>query len=259
MNRKLFLLIALLACLALPLGHLAAQDSAAADPSAPDAADFLPDEPNDTFTTATPWSDFWDIADFYYPSYRHDGYFLTAADVDYYAFQSDAIYWDNEGVFTAIDIDPLNYDIPTTLRVELALFDAAHNLVAEDVDCESGGAAIWKPNAPAGNYFIRVRPCAGTHDANQPYKVDANMVVPYDVAEVEPNDMKAQATPIAYGQMVGGTFEDDYPCDQDWFRFEGRAGDRMPAWFMSGVFDANGIQYDVLPVDGVYYLLISSR
>ena len=46
MNRKLFLLVVLLACLALPLGHLAAQE-----PAAPQAAE---SEPNDTIATADP-------------------------------------------------------------------------------------------------------------------------------------------------------------------------------------------------------------
>ena len=87
MKRKLHLFLALMACLALPLAA-AAQDSppvdvAAMDPSAPDAADFLPDEPNETFATATPLTE----------ALAYN-YFLTPTDVDFYAFQTHSpVVW----------------------------------------------------------------------------------------------------------------------------------------------------------------------
>ena len=264
MKRKLYLFIALLACLALPLAA-AAQDSAPPDVSAPDAADFLPDEPNDTFATATPLSDVWGQ---FSPDYLvRDAYFLTPGDVDYYSFESDG------GLEVHVVIDSLiSYDTPTTLRVELALFNAAQSLVAEDTTCASEHLGFVDYDAPASDYFLRVRPCAGTYDANQPYTIHGDIVVPHDLTEAEPNNTLAQATPISYGQIVSGVYETngDY-CASDWFRFEGRAGDTLrflDQWMsdeqvgLGYLYDAAGNYLNgtmVLPADGTYYLKLLSH
>jgi hypothetical protein len=263
MKTKLYLFIALLACLALPLAA-AAQDSAPPDVSAPDAADFLDGEPNDTFATAAPLTP--SGGGYLWADSRH-GYFLTPADVDFYAFQTDA-----EGVVLSVIIDG---DLPIPLRVEMALFDATHNLLAEDTTCSSDSTIFGDENAPPGSYFLRVRPCAGTYDANQPYRIldyYGTIVSPADLTEVEPNDTLAQATPITYGQIVAGDFEyNTGDCAADWFRFQGRAGDTLRFLDyrnndyqvgLGHLYDAAGNYLPetvVLPADGTYYLKLLSK
>ncbi len=259
MKRKLHLFLALMACLALPLAA-AAQDSppvdvAAMDPSAPDAADFLPDEPNETFATATPLTE----------ALAYN-YFLTPTDVDFYAFQTHSpVVW-----LIILIQPPVSEEVPVTLRVQVALFDADHNLLAEDTSCSSTYVNLKDLNAPAGSYFLRVRPCAGTHDANQPYHVADyydTIFVPYDAAEVEPNDTRAQATLIGLGQIVSGQYEyNSGNCASDWFRFQGRAGDTLrfldyrnndEQTGLGHLYDAAGNYLPetiVLPADGTYYL-----
>ncbi len=78
----------------------------------------------------------------------------------------------------------------------------------------------------------------------------------------EPNNTLATATDVVFGPLLAVT--GDYPCDIDWFRFQGRAGDVLakltediadPSTFL---YDADGDFVDgpVLPADGTYYLEI---
>lgn len=80
----------------------------------------------------------------------------------------------------------------------------------------------------------------------------------------EPNDSMATAVSVQPTQTVQGVF--DYPCDNDWYVFQGRAGDVFPIIYSTPqfwdeppyyVFDAGGNRMDginVLPADGTYYL-----
>lgn len=94
---------------------------------------------------------------------------------------------------------------------------------------------------------------------------------PNDIDENEPNDTLAQATPIAYGQIVHGVYETDgNNCASDWFRFQGRAGDTLryldfrnddEQVGLGHLYDANGNYLPetmVLPADGTYYLRLLS-
>ena len=162
MKRKLYLFIALLACLALPLAA-AAQDSAPTDVSAPDAADFLPDEPNDTFATATPFG-----GDRIYD--RTLGTFLTAADVDYYILHFDALpkYWHLISISPDANVQPVQ-------RVQAALYDAARTLVAENTTCELQGVDFYleELGVTTGDYFVRVWPCPGPVNVDVRYEINA--------------------------------------------------------------------------------------
>ena len=249
MNRKLILFIALVACLALPLGHLAAQEPT--PPAA--AAPFMPpNEPNETFATAAPL-----------PVFPFRGYFHTANDVDFYRFTIEtAVEWD------AVVI--VSYDF-AVLRVELALYSANQTLLAQDVSCDSYhfGAHIRATLSP-GDYFLRVRPCAGTLNVDDSYSL-YDSALRGNVVDAEPNDTLETATPVTIGQVVVASYDPlDYygPCDDDWYRFQGRAGDVFrfiePTFPyveppFARLYDANGNWLRgqiVLPADGIYYLKV---
>jgi hypothetical protein len=253
MKPKLYLFIALLACLALPLAA-AAQESAPPDVSAPDAADFIPDEPNDTFATATPFG-----GDKVYD--RTLGTFLTANDVDYYVLHLDSLpkYWHVFYISPDANAHPVQ-------RVQAALYDATYNLVAEDNTCELEGVRFY-PEAlglTPGDYFVRVWPCPGPVNVDVSYEIDASSATfPYAPNESEPNDSLATATPVEFAGYVTGAWTpaSDWVCDEDWFRFEARAGDVAHLNFggslaMGAIHDANGVALTtrVLPADGTYYL-----
>ncbi len=209
MNRKpIFLLIvALLACLALPAGWAAAEP---VEPFAIDAVSFIPGEPNDTFATAASL--------FINPDY---GYFLTPADVDYYRVElaQDTVY------SPAVSLGSI--ENPTPLRVELALFNAGQALVAQDVDC--GDPAELSVPLTAGVYYLRVRPCAGTFDIDRRYQLEAavpdDYIPPVYDSESEPNDTPAQAATVVYGALLEGHITLADPTD--YYRFTGAAGDTV--------------------------------
>lgn len=253
MNRKLYLWIVLMACLALPLAA-AAQQSAPPDVSAPDAADFMPDEPNDTFATATPLGDD--------PAYdRTLGTFLTAADVDYYVvnYAPSTPYFGNISVWPNAMADPVQ-------RVQAALYNAAHTLIVEDTTCEVDGVSFYLPdyNMMPGVYYVRVWPCPGPVNVDVTYQIlAAQATFPYAPNEGEPNDTLATATPVEFGRLVAGAWTpaSDFVCDEDWFRFNGRAGDVVDLYLAGSeaigtLHDANGAALNtlILPTDGVYYL-----
>ena len=241
MKRTMLLLVGVLSALL-----MASAGGAAAGPISPDAAapaSFIPGEPNDTFATAND---------------AFEGYLMTPADVDYLLLDLPVAYRLRPGVGIY-----RNDGKPVVLRVELALYDAAHTLLAEDADCDAT-AALPDQFVAAGVYYLRVRACAGTFDSDQVYYV-ATYSWPY---EWEPNNSRATANPFddneAAIQPAG---------DVDFYTFEGRAGE---SWFAS--LDANddentleptisllnaggtvlatggeGYLYYDLTADGVYY------
>ena len=251
MNRKLFLLIALLACLALPLGHLAAEDFS--------GAPFMQSgEPNDTFATAAP------LLPAAHGYAGQDGYIVPAADVDFYR-----VTVNEPGTLSAIALIN-DWEFPSPLRLDLALYNAAHTVLDEDTAC--GEQATVEAAVSPGDYTLRVRACPGTVDSDQVYFLHvAGVEMMADLTEEEPNDTMATANGAVIGQVVTGEFtppDPDYPCDDDWYRFDGRKGDVLrfidpPIRFadspLAWLYDAAGNRLEgqvVLPADGAYFLQV---
>ena len=209
MNRKLFLLLALAACFALPLGHLAAQG---ASPAAADASLLPYGEPNDTFATATPIVrgivSYFDSGPL--------GYFTSQSDVDFYRWTTDR----PENLVARVELYSANH--PTPLRVEVALYDAAQNLLVEDTTCAD--PARVERLVPPGDYYIRVRPCPGALDIDRAYP----LMVSGRGMEWEPNNTRATASPLKlsgdvdYGVDVYSAIS---PAgDVDFYRFQAETG-----------------------------------
>lgn len=200
MNRKLLPFVALLACLALPLGHLAAQD----DTPAPLAANFLPDgEPNDTFATASGLFDS-----------GYDGtYLMTPADVDFFRLDLTSAY----RISPQLGMNTGYYDDPAVLRAELALFNSAQTLLAQDADCDET-TVLPEMSVPAGVYYFRVRACAGAFDSDQSYGLSAYGDNARPI-EWEPNNSRATANPFDNADAAISP-----AGDVDFYRFEATAG-----------------------------------
>ena len=261
MNRKLLLLIALLACFALPLGHLAAQD---ATPAAADASLLPYGEPNDTVATATPAT-----------GYRVNGY-LTATDLDFYRWTAAR----PENLL--VEFYP--YGQPAPLRIELALFDAGQSLLQQDTTCDDSPARM-EALVPPGDYYVRVEACPGPVDQDQEYQVWLGG----QATEWEPNNSRATASPLAhtgdayFGDTVAGAISAD--SDVDFYGFQGEAGRMLNVdvwtedhalWPQVSLLDSTGavlsngqtncagnsntacLLYYTLPADGDYYLRIRS-
>jgi len=223
MNRKLIFYIALLACLALPLGHLAAQDAAPAW----SYTVIYEHEPNNTAAQANPV-----VIDAHIKGSVGD----TDA-VDFFKFAGHA--GDKIAVTNGIDLYWTNITLWRPNGTELAQVGPAH--------------AATLPSD--GNYTLRVNP--------------DNVLSSYDLYLVrlpanEPNETMATAIPATIGQTV--TVVRDYPCDIDWFRFDGRAGDVFGFTFpyhgdWPYLLDEQGnrIEGFMLPEDGVYYYVVPSH
>lgn len=196
MNRKLFLLVVLLACLALPLGHLAAQE-----PAAPQAAE---SEPNDTIATADPVALGSTTANL-----------IPFTDVDYFRLSLTA----GQRVYVA-GLEE-NYD-PSYVATRVEVYDAAGNLVAEPINNEDGwpGNHVLRFIAPAtGNFFVRV-----AYDGHDPYE-DPNVVYTLLIRNVPADEPDDSFEPVA---AVWDTTIDSSlfaPYDFDWYRVHARAGD----------------------------------
>ncbi len=248
MKRNTLLLIGVLSALMLAL-----VGGAAAEPVAPDAAapaSFIPGEPNDTFATAND---------------AFEGYLMTPADVDYLLLDLPVAYRLRPAVIIYRDDNK-----PVVLRVELALYDAAHTLLAEDADCDAT-AALPDQFVAAGVYYLRVRACAGAFDGDQVYYVDTSTYSwPY---EWEPNNSRATANPFDHGDTEAAIAP---AGDVDFFRFNGQA--REEGYLSLNPIDA-GLQLDValmaadgtvlgtassgffhytLPADGDYFFRVRS-
>ena len=184
----LLLTVVLLALLALAGG-------AAAENAAPDAYSFpIPGEPNDTFATA---------------NNAFEGYLMSPADVDFLRYELE----ERAGLQAEVEIYSESDD-PPLLRVELAVFDSAQTLLAEDANCDDV-ARTPAIDAPAGLYYLRVRPCNGYFDSDQLYRVNVDT---FEAFEREPNDSFATATPVSLGDHSYGQLPT--PADLDYFRIE---------------------------------------
>lgn len=243
MNRKLFLLfVVMLAAVVLPARWAAAEPSAT-------SSSFIPGEPNDTFDTANE---------------AYSGYLMTPADVDFLRVELGTAYRLQPHVFMYTEYN----DPPAVLRVELALYDAGQNLLAQDTNCDE---AMELPDhyVPAGLYYLRLRACAGAFDGDQLYTADL-FGYSYPI-EWEPNNSRATANPF------GGNDATIQPAgDVDFYRFEGMAGEHWYAHLWTNDDDMNPeialmnadgtvlatsgpgyLHYD-LTADGTYYFRVRS-
>lgn len=197
-----------------------------------------PNEPNDTPATATPIN---------VGEWRSQQAALVPCDEnDYYAFDAAA-----EGVIQL-------YAPPWQL------FDANLTMIAE-------GSTDWESRyvdlPAAGRYFLRVFNI--TCDPNSEESIYELYDLNITVSDPEPNDTPAQAIPISYGYGRSGWFWPSGAGDVDFYRFDGRAGDDIEvyAWVSKQLLDGQGNTiaegegnlYVTLPVDGPYYLRLSSE
>ncbi len=200
MNRKLIALVfVVLSALLLALAGGAAATSAF----------FIPDEPNDTFATATPL----------FQSNSTGGYFLTANDLDYYRFDLPS---DND-VYVDARVAGEHGNPPQP--VELRLYDASYSLIAENLTCDED-LSLSEP-LTAGTYFVLIQRCPGPHYIDNSYGLYVGwpQAVPPWPGDVEPNDTPAQAVPVAYGDDLRGWFSDTDTTD--YYKFAGQAGDQI--------------------------------
>ena len=217
MNRKLLLFIALLACLALPLGHLAAQGEALPAPNW-SYTSVQETEPNDTPAQANNAA----------IDNRLAGSVGGSVDpIDYFKFTGQA-----GTKIAVVEHRPYGYFVTdvTLLRpngTELAV----------------NGPSRWVTLPTNGVYTLGI-------DAPTSYGYWVYLV---RLTGDEPNETLETALPAVIGQTVEMTI--DYPCDLDLYRFQGRAGDVFQEG--SNVLDSSGHSFDagpfILPADGVYY------
>lgn len=196
MIRKLILLIAFLACLALPLGHLAAQE-----PAAPQAAE---SEPNDTIATADPVA-----------LGNTTASLIPFTDTDYFRLSLNA----GQRVYVA-GLEE-NYD-PSYVATRVEVYDAAGNLVAEPTNNEDGwpGNHVLRFIAPAtGNFFVRV-----TYDGHDPYE-DPNLVYTLLIRNVPADEPDDSFEPVAAAWDTTIDSALFAPYDFDWYTIHARAGD----------------------------------
>lgn len=225
MKRKLFLFIALLACLALPLGHLAAQDEPAPPAFDWDYTGVADTEPNNTPAQAN----------------------LAVID---------AVIWGSVGAGNdAIDYFKFTGQAGTTIAV---VEEQPYGYFDTDV-------TLLRPNGTALALNEPTRWVTLPNNGTYTLGIAASYNLSYRVYLVrltgdEPNETMATALPAVIGQTVEVTT--DYPCDIDLYRFQGRAGDVFQE--VSLLLDSNGIGLApgfgpfVLPADGVYYHLYSN-
>lgn len=165
-------------------------------------------------------------------------------DVDYYKFAGNA--GDKVRLTVQTDYEGLP-ETPGLLGI--TLLDPAMNPVP------LAGDPVHSAVLPAtGVYTVRI---SLTYAAGDWDWID----VVLEEGGIEPNDTRETAMPIAIGPELDIVF--DYPCDVDWFVFEGRAGDvlRHINTLYSGenvtLYSADGTRLwnqHVLPADGTYYL-----
>lgn len=240
MKRNLIFLL-----IVLPALLMALAGGAAAEPAATSSS-FIPGEPNDTFATA---NDAW------------SGYLMTVADVDYIRVPLD------QPTHVELEVEIWNMFYHSTapvLRVQLALFDPAGNLLAEDADC--GEQALVNADVPAGLYVARVRACPAAFDADQRYTL-AHTGYSRPI-EWEPNNTRATANVFDDSDAVIAP-----AGDVDFYRFEGAAGQtgyasledegtmatEMALMNATGtVLATSGPDYlhFTLPADGIYYIRV---
>jgi hypothetical protein len=226
MNRKLFVWV-----LALLAGVvLIAGNTAAAQPATADWNHVSETEPNDSPAQANPIA----YGDFVYGQVRLSDPF------DYYSFTGQA------GDLIAL---PPGETFDDTIVV---LLDSAQNPVVLSDNSR------WVELPATGTYYVQVTE-PGLYESERWYALYL-----LELSGDEPNDSPATAIPVDVLSTVAGTY--DYPCDDDWYRFEGRAGDVFPVTYFDQSYwhDPEYLLYDaagnklygvnILPEDGTYYL-----
>jgi hypothetical protein len=227
MNRKLFVwVLALLAGVVLVAGR-----PVAAQPATVDWNYVIEKEPNDAPAQANP------IA---YGDYVGGGVSLSDP-FDYYKFSGQAG-----------DLIALPNGVTYRDNTGLVLLDSAQNPVVLNDDSR------WAELPATGTYYVKV-----TKSELYEWGMDYQFYL-VELSGDEPNDSPATALPAEALSTVTGTY--DYPCDDDWYRFEGRAGDVFPVTYGDRTYwhDPEYILYDaagnqlknvnILPQDGTYYL-----
>ena len=198
MNRKLFLLVLMMACLALPLAA-AAQAGTPPIAPAPNAAET---EPNDTIATADP-----------IVLGNTTASINPIVDVDYFRLSLSA----GQRVYVAgiVDYYSLGYNC-----VGVTVYDAAGNLVGEPSNDEWGwpGDHVLRFTAPAtANFFVRVAHNGSYEVPNVDYTL-LTRNVPAD----EPDNSFEPVAADWNTTIVSTLFA---PYDTDWYSVHARAGD----------------------------------
>ena len=224
MNRKLLsvtLFTVLVACLLLSLGHVAAQEEPAPAGFDWDYTYITETEPNDTPAQANAVV----IDSHISGSAGWDG-----DTIDYFKFAGQA-----GDKIAVVENVPYRYQRTTDTLLRPNLNPVTLTPPAR-----------WAVLPANGNYTLGIASEYGGY-AIYLVRLPAN----------EPNETMATALPATIGQVI--TVVPDYPCDDDWFRFDGRAGDFF--WYTTGdgypnLWDADGNYTNqvMLPSDGVYYL-----
>ncbi len=160
----------------------------------------------------------------------------TTDVVDFYRFDGAA---GNKVAFATINYGSMN----------LALTDAAMNPVP------LVEPTPWAALPASGTYYLAV---------TDPYPSQWGNNYTFELVLLtgdEPNDTIDMATTVPFGPTLAVSY--DYPCDVDWLRFEGRAGDVLAEMNTNVVYEntflysADGVRMrgvNVLPADGTYYL-----
>ncbi len=190
MTRKLIFFIALTACLALPMSHLAAQEDT------PAAAEI---EPNDTPAQAT--------AIALGITSASNG---SPTDVDWFKLNLTA------GQSLHIEVNTANCD-GDDLRVQLSIYKPDGSLLATAE--HPWGVALPEVIIPtSGLYTIRF-----TNPDDDQEELGGYQLAVFLNSAGEPYDDYADATPLVFGGTVDGIY--DWPGDEDYYFFQARAGE----------------------------------
>ncbi|MCL4296095.1 MAG: choice-of-anchor D domain-containing protein [Anaerolineae bacterium] len=172
-------------------------------------------EPNGTFPTATPLGG---------ASVKAKGKVFPANDVDFYSFSAtagDRVYAAVQTLFDASAsgdsvLDLLNTDGTTVIETDPndGTFNASSSTIA--------GATI----PSNGTYFLRVRHNVATGTI-RPYDLHFNLLSGAPLAEVEPNNTAATATPLPASGWVSGNITAVSPGEADFYSLTLAAGDSV--------------------------------
>jgi hypothetical protein len=131
----------------------------------------------------------------------------------------------------------------------LQLFDAnGSSVLAFDDDSFFFDPAIHFALVDPGTYFLEVGECCGVGDGD--YLLLYASAPAGGATETEPNDLTAQADPIAYGGAVSGSID---AGETDLFTFAGTAGDMVRIQVFDGFNtqdEADFVTVEVLAPDG---------
>ncbi|HLP52499.1 MAG TPA: gliding motility-associated C-terminal domain-containing protein [Chitinophagales bacterium] len=150
------------------------------------------------------------------------GYIYNNGDVDYYSFSAtagDKVYAATQTAFSA--------NANTDSHLELFASDGTTSIELDDNDGSFGASAstIAGATIPAtGTYYLRVRHNSATNQL-RPYDLYLHVKSGSPVAETEPNDLPATATPIAAGNWMAGSRSTT--TDVDYFSVTLNAGETV--------------------------------